>query len=72
MRQADLDLRSELAREGSLFQGYNERMAELHRGTTLDWLSSSPRMAGRAAHSLAKTAPRPCGSCFSMLSWNRI
>lgn len=31
MRQADCDLRSELARDGSLFQGYNERMAELHR-----------------------------------------
>lgn len=31
MRQADLELRSELARDGSLFQGYNERMAELHR-----------------------------------------
>lgn len=31
MRQADLALRSELARDGSLFQGYSERMAELHR-----------------------------------------
>lgn len=31
MRQADLDLRTELARDGSLFQGYAERMAELHR-----------------------------------------
>lgn len=31
MREADLELRAELARDGSLFQGYNERMAELHR-----------------------------------------
>lgn len=31
MRQADLDLRSELARDGSLFEGYSDRMADLHR-----------------------------------------
>jgi len=31
MRQADLRLRAELVRDGSLFEGYNERMAELHR-----------------------------------------
>lgn len=31
MRQADLDLRPELAADGPLFQGYAERMAELHR-----------------------------------------
>ena len=31
MRAADLRLREELVRDGSLFDGYNERMAELHR-----------------------------------------
>jgi hypothetical protein len=31
MRKADLELRTELAGDGSLFQGYAERMAELHR-----------------------------------------
>lgn len=31
MRAADLRLRSELVRDGSLFDGYNERMAALHR-----------------------------------------
>ncbi|HEY6508099.1 MAG TPA: DUF6624 domain-containing protein [Vicinamibacterales bacterium] len=31
MRAADLRLRQELVRDGSLFDGYNERMAELHR-----------------------------------------
>jgi hypothetical protein len=31
MREADLRLRSELVRDGSLFDGYNERMAGLHR-----------------------------------------
>jgi hypothetical protein len=31
MRAADLRLRDELVRDGSLFDGYNERMAELHR-----------------------------------------
>jgi hypothetical protein len=31
MRQADLALRAELVRDGTLFDGYNERMADLHR-----------------------------------------
>jgi hypothetical protein len=31
MRDQDLALRAELAREGSLFQGYHDRMAALHR-----------------------------------------
>jgi hypothetical protein len=31
MQQADLNLRAELARDGSLFDGYAERLAELHR-----------------------------------------
>ncbi len=31
MQHDDLELRAELARDGSLFQGYNERMAALHR-----------------------------------------
>ncbi len=31
MQQDDLDLRAELARDGSLFQGYADRMAALHR-----------------------------------------
>lgn len=31
MHAADLRLRAELVRDGSLFDGYNERMAELHR-----------------------------------------
>lgn len=31
MRAADLDLRAELVRDGSLFNGYNARMAALHR-----------------------------------------
>jgi hypothetical protein len=31
MRQADLDRRAELVRDGSLFDGYDERMAEVHR-----------------------------------------
>jgi len=31
MRAADLRLRDELVRDGGLFDGYNERMAELHR-----------------------------------------
>lgn len=31
LRAADLDLRAELIREGTLFAGYHPRMAELHR-----------------------------------------
>jgi hypothetical protein len=31
MREEDLNLRAELVRDGSLFHGYAERMAELHR-----------------------------------------
>lgn len=31
MEQDDLELRAELARDGSLFQGYADRMAALHR-----------------------------------------
>jgi hypothetical protein len=31
MREEDLNLRTELLRDGSLFHGYAERMAELHR-----------------------------------------
>jgi hypothetical protein len=31
MREEDLNLRAELVRDGSLFRGYAERMAELHR-----------------------------------------
>lgn len=31
MQRDDLDLRAELARDGSLFRGYAERMAALHR-----------------------------------------
>jgi hypothetical protein len=31
MAQADLNLRQELVRDGTLFDGYNERMAALHR-----------------------------------------
>lgn len=31
MRDADVRLRAELVRDGSLFDGYNERMAALHR-----------------------------------------
>lgn len=35
MRDADLELRAELARDGSLFEGYAERMAALHRRNAL-------------------------------------
>jgi hypothetical protein len=50
MRQADLDLREELAREGSLFGGYADRMAALHRrhNTRLRTILTEHGWPGRA------------------------
>lgn len=50
MRREDLELRAELARDGSLFDGYADRMAELHRrhNTRLDAILAEHGWPGRS------------------------